>query len=403
MDLLFSGQNTPEQAQGAIRTIQALTLDTDVWPITVELEFSEDPDPGQPDEFAITTQLAADHFMLSFRNDAPHFQNGPSAAHYDIVRFYQETVAHELGHVFSFAFNETGRRLLSQLFNVGTADEDWFPANRPWQDRPGEAIAETFKDAFLPMEFREYDNRTNIHLHYSYMGFFRAIFRNVVTDDLLRRTEAMMNVPPGTLGSVPFDPPIGIGSEAEVFYDTFDGGTLDPVWSGVATLDGSGNLEDYGEIFQGSDYGDGTYFSSFFMGDRTVINQARWPWMALRCKGQEDTENPPNMKSYIEAGVYTDRFGDFDQYLQIKTVEDYAETWSVQTDLFTGVDGEERYILFTIDGNSLRVDLYDGDPEVDGTLLETLSATLEGDLVAKFGEGVTGAAGIYFSAPVMFV
>lgn len=399
MNFWFSGQYSQEQAAGAITAKEALTLDTDVWPITVELSFLEDPDPNQPDEFAVTNQITTTHYELKFRNDAPHFQNGPAAAHYDIKRFYQETVAHELGHVFSFALNSTGTGLLSKLFGVPDTTEAWFPSAKGWGDRAGEAIAETFKDAFLPAEYREYDNRTNIHLHYSYMDFFRAIFRNAITEDMLRDTENKMGVPPGTLGSVPFDPPIGIGEQADALYDTFDGDELDPAWNGSAPLDGAGNLEVYGDIWQGDSYGDGTYFSSFFMGDRLVINQAVWPWMALRTKGVEDEETPGTLKTYLEAGIYTQMSGD--QYLTIRTVENFDETWSVVTDDFAGAGGE-RYILFTVDGNELRVDLYDEDPELGGTVLETLSATLTGDLVTKFGAGVVGGAGLYFRSPVMF-
>ena len=201
MELLFLGQNTPEQAQGAIRAIQAMILDTDGWPLTVELAFSEDPDPSTPNEFAVTNQLAYNHFVVSFRSDAPHFQNGGGA--YDITRFYYETVVHELGHVLTFAMNDVGRGLLSQLFGVENSVEAWYPASLGWANRAGEAIAETFKDAFLPMGFRAFDNRTNIKLNYPFFPLFRAIFRNAVTEGLLRDAESMLELPPGTLGSVP--------------------------------------------------------------------------------------------------------------------------------------------------------------------------------------------------------
>jgi hypothetical protein len=235
VELLFSGSNTADQAQGAIIAIQGMTLDTDIWPVTVELAFSEDPDPSQPDEFAVTNEVEPGHYLLAFRNDAPHFQNGAAAAHYDITRFYYETVIHELGHVFSFAMNDTGRNLLSRLWGVENTSEAWFPTSLSWADRAGEAIAETFKEAFLPADMREYANRTNRPLRYSYMPFFRAIFRNAVTDDMLRDTESMMDIPPGTLGSVPLDPPIGVGGVGD------DGGIDIPAYD--LDLFGEGDID----------------------------------------------------------------------------------------------------------------------------------------------------------------
>lgn len=210
MNFWFAGDYTSEQAQGAIRAKEALMLDLDGWPITIELLFTEDPDPTQPDEFAVTNQIAFDHYTIAFRNDAPHFHNGPSAMHFDIVRFYQETVAHEMGHVLSFSLNDTGRDLLSRLFNCENTTEAWFPAAAQWADRPGEAIAETFKDAFLPIEFREYDNRTNITLNYPFYPLFRAIFRNALTNDMLRDAEDVLGIAPGELGEASS---IGIGSD----------------------------------------------------------------------------------------------------------------------------------------------------------------------------------------------
>lgn len=220
MNFWFAGSYTSEQAAGAINVRDALMLDLDGWPITLELAFSEDPDPSQPDEFAITQQIAFDHYLISFRDDAPHFQNGPSAAHYDIARFYQETVAHEMGHVLSFALNDLGQALLSRLFNTDNTTEAWFPATSQWVDRPGEAIAETFKEAFLPVQFREYPIRTNVRLKYAFYPLFRAIFRNAVTADLLRDAESMLQLPEGELGS---STPGGIIGGIEI-----EGGVDDP-------------------------------------------------------------------------------------------------------------------------------------------------------------------------------
>jgi len=178
-----------------------MKLDADIWPIQVDVYFADDPDPTQPDEFAVTNTISALHFELRFRNDAPHFHNGPAAAHFDIAKFYRETVCHELGHVFSFAMNDEAQAILAKLFNT-TVDGE-FPPDKVWADRPGEAIAETFKDAFLPQSKREYSNRTNIHLNYPFFPLFRALYRNAVTDGMLRDAEAKMGQPGGYLGNPP--------------------------------------------------------------------------------------------------------------------------------------------------------------------------------------------------------
>lgn len=202
MDLFFLGPNTAAQAQGFIEATQSVSLDFDNWPIQVDAYFTEDPDPTQPDEFAITNTLEPGHFEIKFRNDAPHFQNGAAVAHFDVSKFYEETVIHELGHVLSFSLNEVAQTLLSRLFQVSGPDE-WFPPSALWGDRPGEAIAETFKDAFMPQSAREYSNRTNIRLNYPFFPLFRAIFRHAVTSDLLSGAESLLSLPPGDLGAPP--------------------------------------------------------------------------------------------------------------------------------------------------------------------------------------------------------
>ncbi len=45
-------------------------------------------------------------------------------------------------------------------FRAG-ALEDWNPLDRPWEDRVQEALAEFFKDLYLPESARIYDQRTN--------------------------------------------------------------------------------------------------------------------------------------------------------------------------------------------------------------------------------------------------
>lgn len=90
----------------------------------------------------------------------------------DVHSFFRESIVHEIAHAVTFnnVVTDTARRTLAQCFvrtgatgeaaRVGTL-ADWNPLDAPWEDRIQEAIAEVFKDYFLPEQYRVFDNRTN--------------------------------------------------------------------------------------------------------------------------------------------------------------------------------------------------------------------------------------------------
>jgi len=80
--------------------------------------------------------------------------------------FFQESIVHELGHIVSFTYlnDDASRTTAAAAFTRdgrhGTL-ADWSPDGSAWGDRVIEAVAEVFKDAFVPRNARVFDNRTN--------------------------------------------------------------------------------------------------------------------------------------------------------------------------------------------------------------------------------------------------
>lgn len=95
--------------------------------------------------------------------------------------FFLETSIHELGHALFAALPEASRAAIAKMFGAKSDSlSEIAPSDRKWQDRIIEAIAETFKEAFLPRRFRVFGNRTNIHIPYSEYPTFRAFFRDAI-------------------------------------------------------------------------------------------------------------------------------------------------------------------------------------------------------------------------------
>lgn len=124
------------------------------------------------------------------RNDAPGFGSNRQVMEayaaslgikFSIEKFYAETAVHELGHALYAALPEGARVAIAEMFGLGTDDPSKLqPEGTPWQDHVAEAIAETFKEAFLPRRFRVFGNRTNKHLPYHRFPEFRALWRSEV-------------------------------------------------------------------------------------------------------------------------------------------------------------------------------------------------------------------------------
>lgn len=99
--------------------------------------------------------------------------------------FDGEVFVHEMGHVMYGHIAEYDPDVLEAvwaLWGVGS-DEEWSPPGdeddpNAWMNSPNESFAETFKEAFLPAEFRAFANRTNVKLPYWKYPEFRRLIRN---------------------------------------------------------------------------------------------------------------------------------------------------------------------------------------------------------------------------------
>lgn len=160
-------------------------------PVSVEVEFLP------PEELQAQTTLAETFFTYGdagskckVRNDYPAFGGGDGKLEsleaeaaamgldYSTALHSQETPVHELGHSMFGALDEATRLKVCALFGADTDDLDVINnEDLIWQDRVIEAIAETFKECFLPARYRVFPNRTNLHIGYKDYPQFRRFFR----------------------------------------------------------------------------------------------------------------------------------------------------------------------------------------------------------------------------------
>lgn len=142
------------------------------------VEFVADPDEGKTHtEFAVTkyTGYNSGVALTRMRTDAPHFPEPWGG-----INFYKECVIHEFAHAVYSNLPPGTRIQIAELFGAGTDNpEVIFNPDKLWQDRVGEGIAETFKDAFLPQRYRRYSNRTNRKISLRLYPLFRALFRGL--------------------------------------------------------------------------------------------------------------------------------------------------------------------------------------------------------------------------------
>lgn len=144
-----------------------------------DISFVADPDEGKShNEFAITTVATKEqgYAETRIRSDAPDFEK--SGRDWSGILFYYESVAHELGHGLFWNLPSSRRLAVCRMFGVDTDDPAViYPTELAWEDRIGEGIAETFKDAFMPPSLRRYYNRTNHKIPIAAYPRFRSLFR----------------------------------------------------------------------------------------------------------------------------------------------------------------------------------------------------------------------------------
>lgn len=173
-------------------TIQA-AIDACTYPlgalVTVWTVFVR-PNPGHSGRNeALTTVFDATHAQTEF---APGLFI-PGDALYVDGRFVEECVAHELGHVASL-----GKMDDIQLASFGPMFGFAYPAQwatGAWEAMGREAVAETFKDLFMPAAHRHFLNRT-VHFlaqadEAAFVRLFAAVLGSPTVDHTSTTTAAM--------------------------------------------------------------------------------------------------------------------------------------------------------------------------------------------------------------------
>lgn len=192
MNYTFSSGTEEQQTLWERAVGLLLHLPEEGLPLDITVSF-DDPSEIAQTSFAETT-WAYDSVdsTTKVRNDAPGFGNVDEALiaeaarlglTYDAHQHFNETAVHELGHSAFAALPEASRLAIAALFGAESDDDaELSPPGSEWQDRIIEAIAETFKEAFLPARYRVFPNRTNIKLSYAHYAAFRRIFREGVPE-----------------------------------------------------------------------------------------------------------------------------------------------------------------------------------------------------------------------------
>lgn len=111
----------------------------------------------------------------------------------DLHNFFAECFIHELGHAFVkqyMAPDSGSQTVVCSWFYLETATgegrarrgvlTDWDGTDKKWEDRITEAIAEFFKDVYLPDSHRVYENRTNWWMDEAHFPEFVQIVESIV-------------------------------------------------------------------------------------------------------------------------------------------------------------------------------------------------------------------------------
>lgn len=156
-------------------------------PVRIEVSFEPPEDIGQTAFAETTWEYDSSLSTTKVRNDAPGFASADAGMiseaaalglTYNARRFFNETAIHELGHSLFAALPQAVRIAIAAMFGAsGDSEAELAPPGSDWHDRIIEAIAETFKEAFMPRRHRVFGNRTNLHISYSRYPEFRALFR----------------------------------------------------------------------------------------------------------------------------------------------------------------------------------------------------------------------------------
>lgn len=193
MNLSFANGTKRQQTQWRQTLHRLLNLPFEDIPLTVTVSFVDPNELEHGESFALAAtkwSYGSAEAVTQVRNDAPGYANADASLKalaaslgltYNADLHYNETAVHETAHALYAALPEEFRVAIAKLFGASSdSTSELFPSGAAWEDKPGEAIADTFKEAFLPRRFRVFGNRTNIKLSYSEFPRFRRLFREGV-------------------------------------------------------------------------------------------------------------------------------------------------------------------------------------------------------------------------------
>jgi hypothetical protein len=190
MNLNFTNGTTRQQSQWRQALHRLINLPFDKIPVSVEVTFVDPAEligKGHTDLAQTEWTYDSAHSSTRVRSDAPGFGTADASLlalaasmglSYNADTHYNETAAHEAGHAIFAALPQEVRIAIAELFGaLSDGMAELFPDGVSWQDRIGEGIADTFKEAFLPRHARVFPNRTNRKIPYSEFPEFRRLFR----------------------------------------------------------------------------------------------------------------------------------------------------------------------------------------------------------------------------------
>lgn len=176
MTLTFDSSVTAQQKQWTQEAINRSRFPFNAAAINVTvLTVAEPPCPGHSDYMCTETD-GAGNASVYIRQGADQLTSPINAGAFsgvdELQRFFEESIIHEIvGHGFTFnhlVHTDTDRTTIAGWFRrndtaqqtVGTL-ADWNPADKPWEDRIQEGVAEFLKDVYLAEQYREFENRTH--------------------------------------------------------------------------------------------------------------------------------------------------------------------------------------------------------------------------------------------------
>jgi hypothetical protein len=190
----FTNGNARQKSMWTEAVKHLLNLPEKAVPLSIDVTFVDPSEvaSGENDFASTNSTYDSTEATQKVRDDAPGFGDlrdsiiAEAAAlglPFSPERFYLETSIHELGHALFSSLPQAARVQIAAMFGASSDDPDELsPPGSKWPNRIIEGIAETFKEAFLPRQFRVFPNRTNRHITYDKFPAFRALFRKGAED-----------------------------------------------------------------------------------------------------------------------------------------------------------------------------------------------------------------------------